>query len=160
MSVDIFTLSQFESALPRRNATGEALCQHVGLVAGEHEFRMRIDDQTAITIRSSVNASGVSASTGEDSIRAWLIHTDGTPLGSKVSKWTTRLPGWDTRLCDVLRTLWQWRKKAGNCPVCNHPKVIFKVKKQGPNQGRIFAKCENCENFRKDNGFVWLTDVK
>lgn len=156
MSVQIFTLKEFEEALPKHKIHGQPLAKHVGLVEGEHEFRMPIDGDVSITIRSSIGTSGISADTGKDSIRAWLTDTAGTPLGSKVSRWTTRLPGWDERLKDVLRTLWSWRLAAGNCSCCGNPKHIFKVKKAGPNKGRVFTKCSVCENAHKPNGFKFL----
>lgn len=161
MSVDIFTLAQFEAALPRHNKTGAPLCHCKGLVEGEYEFFMPIDEASGIVIRSSIGRDGISADTGEDSIRAWLADLTGAPLGSKVSRWTTRISGWDKRLADVLRTLWSWRKKAGNCPNCGAPKQVFKVKKEGPNKGRIFAKCGICgAQPGKDAGWVWLTEAK
>lgn len=153
MAVDIFTKAQFESALPVHKQTGEPLWRCDGLRDGEYEYLMPIDSLSAILIRSSIHSDGFSAESGEDSIRAWLVNNEDKPLGSKVSKRVTRVPGWETRLKETLRTLWQWRKTAGNCPHCNQPLKIFKVKKPGPNKGRVFAKCEH------HNGWVWLDEV-
>lgn len=150
MAVDIFTKAQFESALPVHNQTGEPLWRFGGLRDGEYEYLMPIDSLSAILIRSSIHSDGFSAESGEDSIRAWLVNNEDKPLGSKVSKWVTRVPGWETRLKETLRTLWQLRKQSGNCINCGEPLGIFKVKKEGPNKGRWFAKCIN------HNGFVWL----
>lgn len=161
MSVDTFTLEEFAAALPHHKVTHKELCEYQGFVAGEHQFYMPIDGLTGITIRSSIGRLGVSADCGEDSIRAWLSYNDGKPLGSKVSRWTTRVPGWEKRLEDVLRTLWQWRKSAGDCPHCHMPKQVFKVKKEGPNHGRIFAQCDICKaQPGKASTFVWLTEAK
>tara|TARA_R110000787_G_scaffold61866_2_gene139968 strand:+ start:1269 stop:1691 length:423 start_codon:yes stop_codon:yes gene_type:complete len=133
--------------------------ESLGLKSGEETYAVQIDERTRIEIRSSIGPNGVAAGTGEDSIRAWLTTTDGDPLGSKVSKYTTRVKGWEDRTKNVLRTLWSWRTKAGDCPICNEPKKIFKTKKAGSNKGRIFSNCENkCggdfEQFR------WLTEKK
>lgn len=149
--IDRFTKYQFETALPIHNNTGQPLWEPRGLEDGEFVYYMPIDPQSGILIRSSIDCSGIAADTGNDSIRAWLAKPDGSPLGSKVSRWTTRMPGWGDRLKEVLRTLWGWRKKAGNCPTCCKPKLVFKVKKEGPNRGRIFAKCE------QHNHWTWLT---
>lgn len=156
MSVEIFTLKQFEDALPKHKTTGQPLCICQGMVEGEFQYYMKIDEYAGITIRSSVGPSGYSADTGDDSIRAWLTDHDSNPLGSKVSRWTNRLPGWDVRLCNVLRTLWQWRKQAGDCPHCKTPLKIFKVRKAGPNKGRVFAKCDVCEQQHRPNHWTWL----
>lgn len=161
MPVEIFNQAQFEEVLPKHKTTGAPLWVRHGFVEGELEYYMPIDTATGIIIRSSIGRNGLSAETGQDSIRAWLTDKYGTPLGSKVSRWTTRIEGWDKRLCDVLRTLWGWRKQAGNCPNCGAPKRIFKVKKEGPNKGRIYAKCSICESQpAKNNGWVWLTEAK
>lgn len=148
--IDRFTRDEFEKALPIHKTTGQPLWECRGFMDGELVYYMPIDPKAGLIIRSSIDHSGLAADTGEDSIRAWLAQPDGTPLGSKVSRWTTRVVGWDERLKAVLRTLWSWRNKAGNCPQCDKPLLVFKVKKAGANKGRIFAKCD------QHNGFVWL----
>jgi hypothetical protein len=150
MTVDTFSRDQFEAALPRHKDTGDKLWEYVGLKDGEHCYWMQVDPVVAIFIRSSIRSNGVSAKAGEDSIRAWLVVMEGLkPLGSKVSQYTTRVPGWQARLTEVLRTLYSWRKKAGNCPACGRPKGIFKSK-QPQSKGRVFAKCS------EHNHFAWL----
>jgi hypothetical protein len=154
MSIEIFTKDEFETqALPVNKVTGDRMWKHLGIIGGEHTYSIKIDNHTAIEVRSSIDKSGYSAEVGEDSIRAWLTDSNGLPLGSKVSKWTTRRAGWDERTKGVLRTLWGWRKKAGNCAECGEPKKIFKVKKEGQNKGRIFCDCKsgNCKN-----QFKWI----
>ncbi len=151
MATELFTKEEFETrALPVHKQTQERLWKELGLIQGEYAYSIAIDPHTNIHLRSSIDSSGICATTGENSIRAWLTDSEGNNLGSKVSKWTTRQPGWDVRTKDVLRTLWGWRKKAGDCPMCGNPKKIFKVKKDGPNKGRVFAKCDEHE------GFTWL----
>jgi hypothetical protein len=71
------------------------------------------------------------------------------PLGSKVSKWTTRQPGWQERLSKNVDQLVLWRALAGDCKECGKAKGIFKAKTE-KNKGRPFAKCQD------HNGFVWL----
>jgi DNA helicase-2/ATP-dependent DNA helicase PcrA len=121
----------------------------------EYTYRVAGPDRTvSIEVRSSIGQDGKSAPTGKDSIRAWLVDAkDGKPLGSKVSRWITRKVGWQERLRETLRTLWLWRLRAGDCPQCQKPKGIWKVKKESANKGRPFAKCCHC-----GNGFVWLDE--
>lgn len=141
MAVEIFSREQFEQALP------VGYWAYSGLVNNEHTYSIQITPDIFITIRSSVDSSGYSADTGEDSIRAWLVDKDGQPLGSKISKYTTRLPGWGKRLLGVLRGLWHMAELSGYCPKCHQVRGVFKVKKSGPNKGRLFAKCEKCDTF-------------
>ena len=149
--IDTFTKAEFENALPIHRTTGKKLWVSKGIRNGEEVYTLPIDDKTAIEIRSSVKSDGVCASTGKDSIRMWLTDTSGAPLGSKVNRYTTRVPGWEGRMTETLRTLYKWRKKAGNCPMCGEPKKVFLVKKEGPNKGRVFSQCPDHKNF------TWLT---
>ena len=64
-----------------------------------------------------------------------------------ISKHTTRLPGWDKRMRAILRELWKRAHAAGDCPTCGKPKGIFKVKKEGPNKGKLFTKCWDHNHF-------------
>jgi len=157
MATETFTKQDFErKALPVNKTTGEQMWESLGLQNGEEAYSVKIDKDTSILVRSSVKPNGVCAGTGEDSIRAWLTTSDGKPLGSKVSKFTTRTKGWDVRTKNVLRTLWSWRKNAGNCTCCGEPRQIFKVKKAGENIGRIFTNCRNeCQG-----QFRFLTEKK
>lgn len=144
--IDTFTKSQFESALP-------ANFRALGLISGEYTYRLPTRGAVEIEVRSSIGAGGVSAESGEDSIRCWLINSKtGKPLGAKLTKWTTRVPGWQDRLEKLISELIQLRNHAGDCPKCHQPLAIWTVKKSGPNTGRPFASCEKkCENI-----FIWL----
>jgi DNA helicase-2/ATP-dependent DNA helicase PcrA len=155
MPVETFSKEEFEGALPVHKETNEPLWTALGLKSGEYAYLVPVNGgRVAAEVRSSVKKNGVSAEAGEDSIRCWLVDTQtGKPIGSNVSRWTTRQPGWETRLKDILRTLWQWRMRAGDCPKCDEPKGIWKVKKEGSKKGRPFAKCRQC-----DDGFVWLDE--
>lgn len=169
--VDKFTVEDFENALPVDKNTHSPLWKRLGIINNEYCYLLPVDDQVGIMIRSSISRSGVSADSGEDSIRAWLVEYNevekitgkkvlivGKSLGSKVSRWTTRVTGWQDRLINnddsVIRTLWRWRKMAGDCSHCGKPKKVFKVNKHSANRGRIFAKCP------EHNEFVWLTEAK
>lgn len=140
MSVQIFSRQQFEDALP------EGHWLYSGFDAGEHTYQIKITDDIFITIRSSVGQSGYSADTGEDSIRCWLVDGNGKPLGSKVSKYITRVPGWEKRLLETLRGLWEMARLSGYCPHCQTVRGVYKVKK-GKNTGKLFARCNKCDTF-------------
>lgn len=160
MPVETFNRYQFQKALPKNKNTGEQMWQYAGQIKGEEVYYVNTaQPDVFIMVRSSVRgATGWSADSGEDSIRCYLINKDGKPMGSKVNRWTTRMPGWEKRLTEVLRTLYGWTIKSGRC-ACGEPKAIFKVKKSGSNKGRVFADCPKKENKCK-NQFVWLTEAK
>ena len=85
MATEIFTKAEFEKkALPVHKTTGEKMWESLGLINGEEVYSIKIDDNTAIQVRSSIKQNGVCAENSADSIRAWLTTTDGSPLGSKV----------------------------------------------------------------------------
>lgn len=146
--IETFTKEQFETYLSQSHTPYKAL----GLIDGEYSYLLPLDGQASITIRSSVKSDGTSADTGKDSIRAWLVDNAGQPLGSKVSRWTTRKAGWQNRLTKVVKTICQWRSMVGDCPDCGQPKGIFKAKTD-KNRGRIFAKCKNHDHF------IWLDEI-
>jgi DNA helicase-2/ATP-dependent DNA helicase PcrA len=150
MTVETITKEQFEKFLDTTNCKSGIDWQPLGLIDGEETYIIPLDGQSSIMIRSSIKLDGQSAESGKDSIRLWLVGSDNKSLGSKVSKWTTRLPGWQERTIEVCKTLTEWRGLAGDCPDCNKPKGIFKVKRRTVNQGRIFAKCD------EHNHWTWL----
>lgn len=162
MPVEIFTLPEFESALPCHKDTGAKLWTPAGIIQGEHCYLLRPlpSSPFAILVRSSIGTSGTSAECGEDSIRAMIVAVDTLkPHGGKVARWTTRLPGWQERLTDkVLRPLSRMLAAIIRCPGCGAYVVPFKVKKEGPNKGRLFVSCraDGCRapfySFLDDNG--------
>ena len=97
--VEVFTREQFEAALPVHKDTGKPVWEYVGLNAGEHTYAIPVTGTNKrITIRSSVKGNGISASSGNDSIRLWVEYywakrKEWYALG-KLDAWTTRRPGW------------------------------------------------------------------
>jgi hypothetical protein len=144
--IETFSKQDFETYLASNHSPFISL----GLIDGEETYTIPLDGQVQITVRSSVKSDGFSASAGKDSIRCWLMNDD-KPLGSKVSKWTTRQPGWRGRLTANINQLIKWRSLAGDCRECNKPKGIFKAGTE-KNKGRPFGRC------RKHNGFAWLDE--
>lgn len=158
MTIEQFTQVQFEECLPRHKQTNLPIFEYNGVVQGENTYLARIDSQVGILLRSSIDPrTGIARDTAQDSIRAMLVSLDDMkPLGSKANKWTTRLPGWGDRVKGILRTLWGWRLKSGDCPCCGQPLKVFKVKKIGVNKGRIFARCDD----HSKATWQWLTEAK
>jgi len=150
MSVEIFSKEEFEAALPV-DREGNKLWFWAGLDRGEHAYIIEVQHDVRITVRSSVGPDGVSAASGQDSIRAWLCDITDRPLMGKTQNWITRLPGWRDRLTRMLRELWKRGKAIERCPDCRVLKPIYKVKKDGPNKGRLFTKCPTC-----GEGFEWI----
>lgn len=132
--IETFTREQFEQALPKSD---KFKVEPLGLVDTEYCYLLKIHEKAAIFIRSSVGSNGVSAATGEDSIRCFLVDGKRAPLGSKINKFTTRKPGWGERLKDNCRYLIRLHWAAG-FDSRGEPAKIFKVTKEGPNKGRYF----------------------
>lgn len=153
MTIERFSKSEFEAALPRHKETGDALWIATGLKDKEETYLMNVKPGVSISIRSSVQSNGIAAETGSDSIRAWLVNEQGGPLGSKVISYTTRQPGWADRMTNVLRKLYTTGQKIQQCPYCGKLMGIYKVKKAGKNQGRQFSKC-----WEHGNTFYWLDE--
>jgi len=99
-----------------------------------------------IAIRSSVREDGNSAGTGKDSIRLYLMGVDG-PVASKLTKYITRVKGWEQRMTTQLRTLYKIGLSLKPCPSCGdlrHGFIAGKGKEstaQEHNKGRVFQKC-------------------
>jgi hypothetical protein len=152
-----FSRDQFENALPRCKVFGDPLWRFVGFVDGECVYTVKIIDNPGVLIyiRSSIRADGLAADSAQDSIRCWLASDNrGTPLGSKDSRWITRVNGWQMRMTETLRKLWRLGHQLERCPKCQSQLMALKVKKLGPNKGRWFSACPSCANgFQK-----WLQD--
>lgn len=156
--VEIFTKQDFEEkALPYHKETNAPLWKYIGIRGGEHAYLVLLpENNIGIEVRSSVHESGKSAETGQDSIRCWLVDRfSGQPMGSKIGRWTTRLPGWGERTKEVIRQLWAMGTLLVPCPSCKASPTVdtrlrcFKVKKEGPNKGRLFLRCsmDKCQHF-------------
>lgn len=132
--IDTFSLEDFKKALPESK---KFPVKYEGLIGGEHCFSLAVDEESKILIRSSIGANGISADCGEDSIRTFLVDNQNRFLGAKISKYTTRVPGWKERMVNNIRFLAQLKLRAGLGA------KIMKVKKDGPNKGRFFSQINN-----------------
>ena len=154
MAIDKFSKLEFEIALPHHKETGKPLCTELGLINGEFCYALPIDDATGVMIRSSIDASGFAADTGEDSIRLWVCDVNGKPLMGKEQAYTTRVKGWDKRLTKQLRELWKLGHYVRVRPACNveRPKLRTCKKGKPENIGKRFAVCQ-CGKY-----FEWVKE--
>jgi DNA helicase-2/ATP-dependent DNA helicase PcrA len=135
--IDQFTLEDFEKFLDN---PAFKPCEALGLQDGEYCYRLTLDGQSAIMLRSSIGANGVAAKSGKDSIRLWLVGNDEKPLGSKIDSWTTRVSGWQDRLFNKIHELVKRRTAAGDCKDCGKPFGIYKRR----SDKALFVKCFPC----------------
>ena len=161
--IDTFTKQQFEQALPTHNGTSEPLWEYLGLLDGEHVYAIQVNGTNKrIVIRSSVKSDGMSADTGEDSIRLWVEYhyKDKWFALGKLDAWTTRVSGWQERMETKLRELWKLaledskrRSSNGNggqetnvplCPECNAEMV---VRERSWDRAKFYG-CPNFPNCR------------
>lgn len=154
--VEIFSKEQFEAALPKLKGTDQPAWTCVGLDGGEYVYLVTLGDErpAKILVRSSVDSTGWSRASGEDSIRVYVVDKNRKPLSGKANRWTTRLPGWGDRMNEIIRFLAAMAVKITICPRCaEHGLVrLNKVKKDGPNKGRWFMACSQDKCF-----FEWQT---
>lgn len=153
MAVEIFSKDQFEAALPKLKGTDKPAWECAGLMQGEYVYLLPLGKGAvaSLLVRSSVDSTGWSRATGEDSLRVYAVGENLRPLSGKACRWTTRLPGWQDRLTAVIRFMAKMAVKIRRCPKCEQTWRLNKVKKAGPNKGRWFLSCptERCH-------FEWL----
>jgi hypothetical protein len=173
MAIDHFTREQFEAALPKASSTSLVPVWYPGDWAfylpgcsypkessfvTDGEFMYSIPVKTYprdlpylsrtvyIAIRSSVDPNGQSAEAGEDSIRLWLM-SPGGPVAGKLTKYITRVKGWEKRMITQLRTLYKIGLSLKPCPTCGELMHAFTAGKgkdsmaKPENVGRLFQKC-------------------
>lgn len=143
--IEIFSKQQFEDSLPNTN---KFKWTYEGFNQNEHCYSIWADpnNKSKVFIRSSVGINGLAAETGQDSIRILLVDKDNNFLGSKISKYITRVKGWEHRMIKNIKDLIILRSKAGDHN--GAPIPIIKCKKEGPNKGRFFVKVPE---------FKWIT---
>jgi hypothetical protein len=161
MATETFSCEQFETQLKSTmiNLTGSSDFEHRGLVASEYRYHLFVTGNTRwgriiIEVASSIDSSGMAEPSGKNSIRLWLSDGNGMPLGSKISRWVTRVSGWEKRMDDQIKRLFAMGKSLKWCNKCNSLDHVFIVKKDGPNKGRLFKHCK-CEG-----DFHWLSDER
>lgn len=112
MTIDRFSKSDFEQALTDiLNVKDNGLSFiDLGLDKGEYTYAIPVKDTNKrLMIRSSVKSNGFSAGAGKDSIRLYVQYfykSTWRPL-AKLDAYTTRVPGWQTRMGKKLRELYR-----------------------------------------------------
>ena len=149
MSIETFGIQEFESKLPTGKKSGRKLWTALGLVKGEYCYLVDFGatkESHKILLRSSIKASGVSASLGKDSIRAYIVDTETLkPVMGKSQAWVTRTVGWDSRMLKMFGALKSKYIKS-RCH-CGGLLETYRVKKKNVNYGKQFTKCAKCNNF-------------
>lgn len=150
-SLEMFTQALYDACVPH-NIVAMLMSTSMG---DEYWYDIEVKNVSVASVHIRINSSvlvstGMSAATGENSIRAWLTDGDGNPLGSKVQRWITRQSGWQSRLADMVTTLVTMGQSLRYCNACRTLQRIFIVKKDGPYKGRYFKTCL-C-----DKSFEWI----
>jgi DNA helicase-2/ATP-dependent DNA helicase PcrA len=150
--IDKFSVEEFEDALTIVPADIKAL----GLVDGEETYEISLG-KAKLIVRSTIDYSGFSRDTGDDSIRISLVSNHGKPLASRETLgfpiFTNRVKGWDRRMVDIISKLVSVYNQSGVCPVCGEARPINKAGLRSKNPGRIFASCSDRSH---ENTFVWI----
>jgi hypothetical protein len=141
--IERFSKSQFEAALPEGRWEGR------GVIGSEYVYAVPVEgnrikfEELEIRVHSSVNArTGYADGTGENSIRVYLFSPKhGKPI-FKRGRWTTRQPGWDKRLYELLRAMYGMGLKSARCK-CGELQATY-VARTEKNAGRKFRKCLGC----------------
>lgn len=155
--VEIFDKATFEKALPMKKDNSGPAWVCGGLEMGEYVYYIPLGTPdkplpAQVIVRSSVDKTGWSRATGEDSIRIYVVDREGRPLSGKANRWTTRLPGWQERMTEIIRFMAEMAVKIDTCPKCHKELTrLNKVKKEGPNKGRWFISCRACNDH-----FEWM----
>lgn len=110
--IDTFDRATFEAAIPYEFTPQ-------GVIQGNYAYLLDFGNpDVKIMLYSSIGPDGHSRGDGEDSIRAWLVGTDGRPIGGKTQRWVTRKPGWAGRMEDMLDKVANLGRWLTPCPVC------------------------------------------
>lgn len=161
MTVQKFDLIDFHNALAasfielNKRHNKDFVVEPLGLVGGEYRFQIVVREfprgkKIKILVNSSIGVDGVSAESGENSIRGWIVDESNQPIGNKTQRWLTRQKGWEDRLTAMLSALLDMVFWVRYCDSCGSLERVYTVKKDGPNKGRLFKKCM-C-----NNSFTWI----
>jgi DNA helicase-2/ATP-dependent DNA helicase PcrA len=154
--IERFSLAEFEDALMTVPAEIKAL----GIVMGEETYEINLG-KAKLSVRSTVDKSGIAADTSEDSIRINLIGNDGKALVKRetlgFTTYTSRVKGWDKRMVDIINKFISIYSQSSICPVCAEPRTINRAGPSSKNPGRLFASCSDRSH---PNTFTWIDEKK
>jgi hypothetical protein len=141
MPVEIFTKKDFENVLIANEYDYKAL----GIV--QHNEAYLIDfgnPDVKIMVYSSVARNGKSREEGEDSIRAWLVDNDLSPVGGKTQKYVKRTKSWRESLANMVYHVAMLGRWIRPCPKC---KQLLGISVKGD---KAFVFCPEDAKNRKD----------
>lgn len=143
MPIHQFNKEEFEKALPVNKKTGSTLWKELGLLYGEYCYFVPVTEYTGIMIRSSIGITKYADSSGENSIRMWLVDPNTlNPVGGKLTKYITRVPGWYTRMLKHLRVLYRLAKRVTPCS-CGAMIKIWKSHTNNDKRDWFYLACEH-----------------
>lgn len=158
MQIDQFSKDEFEQVLEDYCEERGLSWKCLGLVGSEFEYVIKISKLTWIAIRSSIWMSGFAGDCGEDSIRVWLVEAETLESqGGKISRFITRLPGWQERLYKQLDFMLRMARYTKRCP-CGGMIGVYRSKKRNSRKGYYFRACSDREC--QETRFEWLWDSK
>lgn len=110
------------------------------------DYFCKIRIYTSVDVRTSSTRE-----CAKDAIRVVIIGESGYPIrrdGKSREARIYRTMNAKVNLHKRCREIFAWVMKNA-CPTCRHPLIELKVKKAGPNQGRLFLTCftDGCEHF-------------
>lgn len=146
--IDRFNKQQFETAL-KTHLPPSATIEEKGLDKGEFTYLIGFGSPFAkVELRSSIGPNGISRDDGEDSIRCWLVKSDGTPIqgrgAGKVQTYVNRKKGWEIRMADMIQRTALFGLKIIPCPKCQRLLALSMQK------DKVFLYCPT-DNEEKNN---------
>lgn len=154
-TMEQFTKERFDTVM-RNAAAYFGLTLDEDLPDSEYIYRLRIDDEVYIKVRSSISPiTGLSDKSGKDSIRLYLMN--GYQVIGRYDTFTQRVPGWESRIMDKIGGLLHYYQESGRCKKCNGILQIYKVvDKSKPTYGNHFARCPAQKTKGDGHAWKWL----
>jgi len=107
------TKEHFESILPTHKVTGEKLWRPMGIVAGQYQYVVQVNDSKRIIIRSSIGQSESSDPTVVNHIYQWVEYfKHGQWWASGLDATTFSTIGFQGRMLEETRNLYVQAKAA------------------------------------------------
>lgn len=144
--VEIFTKAEFERVLG-------TIADWKSLGEVQHNEAYEIDfgnEDARILVYSSIDKTGRSRQSGEDSIRIWLVTPDHRPIGGKTQSHVKRTKSWRESLRRVIREVANLGRWIQPCPKCGQM-LGLKVKKQ-----QVFVFCPHDAENRHESRHLEL----
>src|SRR4030042_2165483 len=128
MTTERFSIEEFEKVLEDFCLKNFTHFTQRGFICNEYRYHVSIAEvessgvikgRVIAEIASSIGGDGYADPSGDNSIRIWLTDDNGQPIGNKLQKWVTRVPGWEERFTDKLTKVYEIGKKITWCDTCS-----------------------------------------